>query len=376
MKRLLQLEDLLKIDNDRYIGETNYVLIKGKEHQFIKGYVGWPPFRFGHSKIKMFDPRRHNVLTPSTYIIQAQSTGEVYVGSTGSTYKRICLHRSDIKRKKHGNPGLNRIIQESTIDDFVIIAIFTNTREEAYELEQHLTDLYRPTGTLLNKGTDVKAPLKGEALSAESKEKISIARKTDPALIAQTREVHNRKKLPVSVDGVVYESLTEASNKSKYSNSFLRRRLRNGDNPNIFWTTDKRNVLVGTKISEEHKKILSMRHKSDPTMIAQLESIRHLCRKKIMLNGVLYDSVLEASRKTGLGESTIHKKLKSVGSKNNEIYTLNYIRPNTSKPLYIDGIIYTSIRDAARKTNIKRDVIKNRLRKGMYKVPSVKHYKV
>ncbi len=356
MKRLLQLSDLLKVDNCMYTGESNYVLIGDKEYQFVKGYLSWNALRFYHPKYRT--TKNH----PATYILQIPATGEVYVGSSGKVGFRVCTHKASIRNKQHTNPGLDKIVKEKSLDDFEVIVLFTDDREEAYDLEQLLADHYRPTGRLLNKGTDVRYVSKGVKLSEEHaaallkanigakrseegcvnistglktahldnphyRQRMSFVKKTNQASIQQTKDVLARKRQPVSVDGVVYQSLTEAGTQSVYSEAFIRRQLRKGTNENIFWITEKRSPLTGRKLSDDVKKALSVTRKSDPKLIGQFNSIRYLVMKKIVLNGVLYESIADAARKTGIGESTIRKKLTATkGSRDGDVYVLNYER--------------------------------------------------
>lgn len=361
MKRILPLSDLLKVDNCMYTGESNYVLIGDKEYQFVKGYLSWNALRFYHPKYRT--TKNH----PAAYILQIPATGEVYVGSSGKVGFRVSSHKTEIRNKQHTNPGLNKIVKEKSLDDFEVIVLFTDQREEAYDLEQLLADQYRPTGRLLNKGTDVRYVSKGVKLSEEHaaallkanigakrseearanissglrkahldnpqyRQRISFVKKTNQASVQQTNDVLARKRQPVSVDGVVYKSLTEAGIQSVYSEAFLRRQLRKGTSENIFYVTEKRSPLSGRKLSDDVKKALSVKRKSDPKLIGQLNSIRYLVMKKIFLNGVLYDSIMDAARKTGIGESTIRKKLTMTkGSRDGDVYILNYERKHKSE---------------------------------------------
>jgi group I intron endonuclease len=318
------------------------------------------------------------------YLIRELINGKIYIGSSGKIYKRISRHKQDLNLKFHPNSNFNKLLKETNIKNFELIVIFTDTREEAYDLEQLFVDKYKDTNLLLNTAHDVRFArlgaknseehiqrmrefMSGRKASEQTRKLQSDFHKTNTRAIEQHKEIIEAKRRKISVYGTVYESITEAGNLSPYSHSFIRRRVRKNDDPNIYYLTDNVSPLLGRAISEEKKKALSEFRKNNLDAIEQFKLAREANKKKILLDGVLYSSVLEAVKQTGISEHAIHKQLKRTGGKDcGDVYILNYVPFKTSQYL-IDGIIYDSMADAITKTGLSKSLIKCRTKAGKYK---------
>lgn len=369
MKNYLVLEELLTVNNKHYFGDSNFVNINGKDFSFIKGYLCLLPYKYLHKRYSV----KHD--DSATYILQEYKTGKVYVGSSGRIYKRIVKHKHLIERRIHENLIFSNLLKETNIKNFELIIIFTDNREEAYELEQLLIDSYIGTDLLLNIAinarlarlgatiTDEHKKRIGEAsanriVTEETKELLSVFHKTDEKAIAQFKEVLDSKKRRLSVYGTVYESLSEAGKLAKVSESFIRRYI-DKNHPDIFWLTDNANPLKGRTLSEEQKQKLSEFKKNDPKSIAQFKAAIDANKKKILLNGFLYDSVLDAVRLTGITESTIHAYADKTT--NGECYILNYSKPLPYK-VSANGVVYENRQTAAKELGISISTLKGRIR--------------
>lgn len=377
MNQIFNIDEILKIDNKIYSGENFIVVIKDKEYSFVKGNITHLP--------RSFNNRLYNVNTDQSaaYFIQDFSTGKIYIGSSGKIYKRICTHKQAIVVKKHSNKNFTKLLQDTPSEYFDITLIFTNSREEAYEIEQYLLNLYINNSLLLNIGLDVKLAMKGRVLTEDHKNKISISNtgkklsletrakmsafsKTNERAINHFKEILETKKRKIMVYGVEYESIHRAGILSGLSESCIRRALRNKRNPEIYSISDNVSPLLNRTISEQQKQKLSEFRKNNITAINQFAEAREKSKRKIILNGVLYESVKEAIKKTGISECTIHRQLSKFNGKIKDgPYILNYQKRKPWK-VSIKNEIFDSISIASRELKINKVKLKDRLRAANY----------
>lgn len=377
MKQNIELDFILQFNNHHYSGDVFYCNINGKDYNFVKGYLTYNPRKYENSN---YNVKNNNC---GTYLIRELNTGKLYVGSSGRVYKRISRHKEFIISGKHDNSNFDNLLKTTNIKDYELIVFFTANREEAYSLEQYFVDKYQDTGFLINIANDVKLARlgskntpehnkiigeysKNRIYSDEDRKNISNIRKTNLKSIEQFKKVLNSKKIKISVFGVEYESITEAGLESPYSESYLRRQIKKGSK-DIFYLSDNQSPLKGRNISLDKRQLLSDIRKTNPKLIAQFNSIRELTKKKIRLNGVLYNSVGQASKENGISESVIFRKLRESKNKEvNGIYFLDYVKPQTKK-IEVDGVIYDSVAIAAKTLNINKSTLKNKISLGKIK---------
>lgn len=102
--------------------------------------------------------------------------------------------------------------------------------------------------------------------------------------------------------------------------------------------------------------------KNDSKSIAQFKLASEKSKKKIIFNGVLYESITDLVRSIDIAESTIHIQLSRQGGKNDkDCYVLNYVKPLPRK-VSISGKVFNSTADAAIALDIKRPILKSRIR--------------
>lgn len=378
MKQYIDLDSILQFNNNHYSGDVFYCNIEGKDYNFIKGFLSYNPRKYGNNN---YTVKNNNC---GTYLIRELNTGKLYIGSSGRVYKRISRHKEFIVSRKHDNSNFNDLLKTTNIKDYELIVFFTSNREEAYLLEQYFVDKYKDTGYLLNIANDVKLARLGAKNTTEhnrilsecsknrvytdkDRTKISNIRKTNLKSIEQFKKILDAKKVKVSVNGVEYESITEAGIKSPYSESSIRRKLSRGGDDKIFHLTTKESPLKGRTIPDWHKRRLSEIRKSNPVFIHQLNSAKELTKKKIQLNEKMYSSITEAVKATGFSESVIHRKLRETADKQNkEFYVLEYKKPQLKKVM-IDGVVYNSVSDASKVLGIKKCLLKYRIKSGKIK---------
>lgn len=337
MKQFISLDDVLKFNDTYFVGDCFYTFANKKQYPFIKGMLEYSPRKFQHP---LYNVKKDHT---ATYIVREMYSGNVYVGSSEKVYDRIARHKWHILRKQHSNSKFTELLQQTHIKNFDLIVIFTETREEAYDLEQYFVNMYKDTGLLINIAEDVRLPMRGcklteehrqkiseantgKIMSEEAKQKISYSRQSSEKAQLQIHEMISRKRRRILVNGIEYESLTQASQLSGMSLAMLRSALADND-PKVIWLSNNESPIKGRVLSEEHRRNLSISRKNNPKAKQQLESIRELTRRKIILNGVLYNSVLEASKAVGIGECTIHRKLREHKDKFKDgPYVLDYVK--------------------------------------------------
>lgn len=180
------------------------------------------------------------------YVIRHVATGKLYIGSTRDVYFRIKRHFNDLAKGNSSNKALQEAFDK---EPFLTTSVYeTNTREEAYKIEQELIDYLINSDILFNIATDVKASNKGKTMSPEHKEmfrRLNTGRPMSLEHKAKLLKINLGKKLtdeqkeeiglrrrgkkrpleelrnfmesrrengqPVEIDGIKYRSIPEAS---------------------------------------------------------------------------------------------------------------------------------------------------------------------
>jgi group I intron endonuclease len=290
---VVELDVVLCNTRSYYLGDLFKVEIGNCEYFFLKADLSSMP--------KKLMNRYYTVKTPSNgaYVLQSCKTGHVYFGSAENVYDRITKHKWMLSTRMHSNRALTKLIEEEDlfVSDFNLIVIFTETRDQAFDLEQYFLDRFKGNDLLLNSGLDVRVAMLGRPLTEEHKQKIAEAN-------------------------------------------------------------------LGRKFSEESLKRMSDARRTSDKAKEQLSQIQSERQKKINLNGVLYQSVTEAIKVTGIPESVLFKQIRKAGKHIvDDAYVVSYTKPKPRKVM-IDNVIYESIRDAADKLSLDPVVIKNRIRYG------------
>lgn len=110
-----------------------------------------------------------------------------------------------------------------------------------------------------------------------------------------------------------------------------------------------------------------------------IKSIVDANSKKIIVNGISYNSITECSKSLGIKINTIHYRLNSerqsdyfYADENNNPISKDTTRANlrSKKRVEIDGVVYESIQKASNILEISRNIISRRIRQGVYKMLS------
>lgn len=229
------------------------------------------------------NPVKVGHISSGTYVIKHCKTGRIYVGSTKDINERIYENRRKLKKNYHKNKTFQEAYNDSDI--LQIYFILTNSREEAFDLEQWLLDRYWDSGILFNIAKDARKSANGAIRTPETLDKmhkVSLGRKRSIESIEKTRLSHIGRKCS--------------------EETLVKMRA---------WTrTDEMKKKIGLK-----NKIALTGKKIDPK-IAKLNAerlavSRELQKKAVLINNIKYESVSFASNSLKIGKATVIYRLKS-----------------------------------------------------------------
>ena len=106
------------------------------------------------------------------YTLAVPGDDRVYVGSSANLAKRKSVHKSLLNKNKHYNKDLQTAFNNTMKPIIEFNSITTNTREEAFVLEQKVMDEKLVIGKLFNTAPNAKIPSIGRVFSEETKEKL------------------------------------------------------------------------------------------------------------------------------------------------------------------------------------------------------------
>lgn len=201
--------------------------------------------------------------TLGSYALISIESGMVYIGSSKNVESRISQHKCALIDNSHSNKPLQEVYNQG--EAFVLLKFPTETREDAYQLEQALIDSEKSGGRLLNLSHDVKAPWKGKKLHPEVIEKLREA--------AFQRPVNHQhlNKLHESMRGRLVSS--ETRNKISQSHK-------------------------GVPLSDVHRTAIVLAHKKD-------------C-KPVVVNGQRYDSLKDAAAAHNVSYASVRNRANSI----------------------------------------------------------------
>lgn len=212
------------------------------------------------------------------YRIINSSNGKCYVGSSIDINRRRLEHFSALLHNRHVNNHLQNAYNKYGKDSFIFevienLEITDNIKEDLLEREQFWIDNLRPEYNILlvagstlgyhhteetkqkisnsTKGVKksaehtkhIKEGQQGRVLTQEHKEKLSQSAK-------------NRKSMShhsiISIDGIIYNSLKEASERTGVKYNTIQKRLKNPNFGNYFYVKYPNKINNETIKIEEH----------------------------------------------------------------------------------------------------------------------------
>ena len=171
------------------------------------------------------------------YLISNNVNGKCYVGSTIHLDQRRKQHFSRLEHNKHVNKHLQNAYNKYGREAFEfevleIIDIDDSIKDNLLMREQFWIDNLKPAYNIL--------PVAGSNLgyqhTEETKQKISNS--TKGVKKSESHAKHRKSQSHhsiINIDGVVYNSIKEASEKTKVKYNTIQRRLKNPNFPNYFY---------------------------------------------------------------------------------------------------------------------------------------------
>lgn len=185
----------------------------------------------------------------------------VYIGSSINIHKRWKQHISALKHNKHKNFLLQRIYNKGGNDSLNFYIIEECNKENLIKREQYYIDTYKPYCNLADANgrhlhtEETKQKMRGRIVSLETRIKLS----------------KSHKGIPSKLKGVKTGRVPKSAFKKG----------------NIPWNTGKAGTGIckawnkNKRLSEEHKRKLSIAHKNKPPTSAQLKYWESLKGRKL-----------------------------------------------------------------------------------------------
>jgi len=250
------------------------------------------------------------------YILTNPRTGEFYVGSSQNIKKRIERHIRELNQGIHHCSKFQAAWKK---DPYFQVTIFpTETREDAYELEQELLDRYSATKLLLNVLLVAKGG--GDTLTRDPKREERIAR-IKQTLINRMHELTKEEKRllfgrPGSKNGMwgrihtdeVKKRISEVHKGNTYNlGAVFSAEHRRKISENASKRVGELNPFYGKVHSEETRKRLSELGKARDTLPAN--------SRKVKVDNKVYESLTEASRQLNISPALMVYRINSSKDK-------------------------------------------------------------
>ncbi len=296
------------------------------------------------------------------YVFHNPKLKKFYIGQTCEPYKRENRHRNELKKGCHHSIKLQKAYDDgidfSEFWEFMIVKEFDNKKDvDRYE-EYYINKCYdserccnvskfasggdlismHPNNEEIRKDKSRIGKMIWENMSKEeyerrrslvsgknnprynensanNKKRIRLSNRTKLQILSNSKR-KSRAKCIVIKD-ILFLSTTEASNALNVSRDFLERRANRDDIKDVRWATDEDIVL-------------NIYDKDNPQDLnGYLEEIRAIVRKqkqqtkRVKCEGVVYDSIKEAAKHYNVDSSAITYRLKSEKEKWKDFYYID-----------------------------------------------------
>lgn len=209
---------------------------------------------------------------PATYALLHRSSGSAYVGSTSDLYHRLAQHNTDLRRGVHKNSNLQEAYDADPVFDLAFAK--ASSKEEALKLEQTLITEHYGSGKLLNLAPNAEKAALGLVHSDETKERLSQAT-TAQFSTQEARDAQSERSKQLWQDPAF--------------------RAKHEGAPLAEETKDK----ISDTVKDRWK---------DPEYRAKVAAGRAANIKPVVLDGVSYPNIAEASRATGIPKTTLQSR--------------------------------------------------------------------
>lgn len=290
---------------------------------------------------------------PGMYIITDYERSLEYVGSSGDLNSRRWAHLSCLRRNKHNNKLLQELFNRCNQKLYMIYYV-TESKDDAFDLEQQYLDDYLGTKRLCNIASDARLPMIGNSNmlgkrhSEETKAKISVVHK------GKVVSEETRVKQSEAHKGNTYwlgKSHTEES-RAKMSASQLGREVSEETRLKISQSRIGKPTRLGAKKTEEANRKVSEANRGNKYCLGRqyseetIAKLKDIARQKYGLsvtvkdyvNGivVIFGSIAEAAETIGVTKSLIKRTLKEASIRLKAGYAFQKANVNTIQqwPIY------------------------------------------
>ncbi|QXN70536.1 putative GIY-YIG nuclease family protein [Bacillus phage vB_BspM_AgentSmith] len=225
------------------------------------------------------------------YTIKHYPSGKVYHGSTNNIYSRYQRHGSHLRTQTHNNKAFMDLMNENPL---AYIEFFpTDTREEAYDVEQKLID-QTDSELLLNASLDSRSTTKGLWMRDEYREKFR------EGMLGNTHGAANKGR-------VTSEETKELIRQTKLGTKLsveARRKMSKARIGNQNAKGVKHSTEANLRKAEAMKgRVHNAEHVAKVTL--------HKVKNRVSIDGVIYDHIRLAAEAIGVAYNTVNKRCQS-----------------------------------------------------------------
>lgn len=203
------------------------------------------------------------------YAFKHIETNKLYVGSTRDIVGRKNQHIRELKRNVHQNKDFQQAFnRDSRLNFFFII---TNTREEAFDHEQFILDQYFSKNMLFNEAKDAR------------RSNLNATNKVLSKISSSTKETWK--------DPIVRRNRIAGLNRPDVIAKNVEM------NQQLWQDPDYRNKMIQLRNTEEY--------------LIKAREAKRAKMKSVFVNGVIFDSVQDASRALRVKRHTVRERCKS-----------------------------------------------------------------
>lgn len=260
-------------------------------------------------------PKRNRKKKSGIYMIFCKKNSFVYYGQSSTVLMRLSKHKSNLSLGRHPNTKLQKDYDQFGKDAFEFKILFEGTYwENTSKRKKKETKLiienpkcYNIFDSFSNRRGE-KNPFFAKKHSELTKNLISSANKNP----------NDKLGKKIMIDKIIFPSIAEASRQTTHSPKYIGTRLKNpNDKEFLFLTEDTQYDSIFDRESVSNsinkKKRRSRKFQSEITKERIRNALKNIPKdqivKKIMINGIIYASISEASRKTNYSRYKISQRL-------------------------------------------------------------------
>lgn len=248
------------------------------------------------------------------YMIHAPNFEKAYFGSSNEVRRRLLRHRRDLVNRDHDNWELQQLFNKWG-HLLQICIYYTDTKEEALNIEQAFIDEWFGTTAICNLAQDARSSGIGYIPKPETIERIRQANIGKPKSEAHRASI-SRTLMGRPVQPHVAEML-RSMNKGKIFSDETRKKMSLSGKGKVFSLETRQRMSEAVKrkppVTMETRLKLSLARKGKPAIRTEkgLEALRLARIKPVSVEGTHYESIKLAAETLGLTIKVISNRLNS-----------------------------------------------------------------